>query len=877
MGLRYPPARVGAGPATCASGAPRARTPRYARTVTTNPHRLPRYAIPTRYDLLLEPDLGAATFRGHVAVRLEVAEATDTLVCNAAELTIASAKVKTATGDLTGTVALDEATERCTVTLPTTVGPGQVTLELVFVGTLNDKLRGWYRSTYTDADGNPQVIATTQMQATDCRKAFPCWDEPDFKAVFSLTLVIDEGLTAVANGPEIGRERRPDGKVAVRFADTMSMSTYLVAMVVGRLEATEPVDAAGTPLRVVTVPGKGHLTSLAIEAAAASLAWFQDYYGIPYPSEKVDLLALPDFAAGAMENLGCITFRENLLLIDPTTSTQQEQQVLVDVVAHELAHMWFGDLVTMRWWNGIWLNEAFATFMEVAACASFRPTWDRWTTFSLERSGAFETDGLRATRPVEFEVVSPTDAEGMFDVLTYEKGASLLRMLEQHLGETRFRDGIRHYLRTHEYGNTETSDLWDAIEHVTGEPVRRIMDSWIWQGGHPVVSVDIDGDQIVLRQRRFLYDGGDDDATVWAVPVQVRQIVGGAQRVEKVLLDGDTARVPVLGHDPVVFANAGGHGFYRTEYSAELLERLGGETLHNLTTAERYVLVDDTWASVVAGRRTALDFCRFALGFAGEETLQVWQSLLGALRLCDRLVEPADRPAFQRYVADLVGPALGRLGWDAAADDGDLRRELRGQLIRAHALIAGDAGSVARARSIFTAGGADPAVMAACTAITAATGDEVDYEHFLAGFRNSPTPQDRLRFLYGLAEFPSRELMDRTLAFAVSGEVKTQNAPFLLNRCIAHRDHGPHAWRFVRERWSDLVTRFPDNLIVRMIDPVKLMVRREHQTDVAAFFSEHPIPQSAKTLQQVLERHEINTRLQERDAAALGAGLAARR
>jgi puromycin-sensitive aminopeptidase len=772
---------------------------------------------------------------------------------------------------------LDAATERLHLGLPRALAPGAVTLHIDFRGTLNDLLRGFYRSTFIGDDGVTHVIATTQMEATDCRRAFPCWDEPDFKAVFALTLVIDSDLSAVSNSPEIGREPQANGKVAVRFADTMKMSTYLVAMVVGHLEMTAPVDAAGTPLRIVHVPGKGHLTALAIDAAAASLAWFQDYYGIPYPADKVDLLALPDFAAGAMENLGCITFRENLLLIDPATSTQQEQQVLVDVVAHELAHMWFGDLVTMRWWNGIWLNEAFATFMEVAACDSFRPGWDRWTTFSLERSGAFDTDGLRSTRPVEFEVISPEDADGMFDVLTYEKGASLLRMLEQHLGPERFRDGIRHYLRTHAYDNTDTSDLWDAIESVTQQPVRRIMDSWIWQGGHPSLSVEVRGDEVRLRQRRFLYDGGEDDATMWVMPVQLRQAVGGAQRLEKLLIDTDEVGVPLLGHDAVVVANAGGHGFYRVEYSPELLERLSGEALQTLSTAERYVLVDDTWASVIAGRRTALDFCRFAEGFAAEEELAVWQALLAALRLCDRVVDGDDRSAFQRYVGGLVGPALARLGWEPSSDDGDLRRELRGQLIRAMALLAADQATIDRARATFREGVAGPAVLAACTSITAATGDEADYEHFLAGFLTADTPQERLRFLYGLAEFPSQELMDRTLAFAVSGEVRTQNAPFLLNRCIAQRELGAHAWRFVREHWPELVKLFPDNLIVRMIDPVKLLLRPEQQADVSAFFAEHPIPQSAKTLSQVLERQQVNMALFERDSSALGSGLAARR
>lgn len=847
----------------------------YAPPVSTNPHRLPRTAVPSRYDLLLEPDLAAATFRGHVVIRLELTEATDTLVCNTAELVVASAEARTPTGDVRGTATLDEATERCTITFPAPLPAGPVTLTMVFTGTLNDKLRGWYRSTYTDAAGATRVIATTQMQATDCRRAFPCWDEPDFKAVFAITLVVDDDLLAVSNGPEVRRESRPDGKVAVTFADTMAMSTYLVAMVVGPLEATEPVDAAGTPLRVVHVPGKGHLTGLAVDAARASLAWFQDYYGIPYPSDKVDLLALPDFAAGAMENLGCVTFRENLLLIDPATATLQEQQVLVDVVAHELAHMWFGDLVTMRWWNGIWLNEAFATFMEVAAADDFRPQWNRWTTFSLERSGAFEVDGLRTTRPVEFEVVSPADADGMFDVLTYEKGASLLRMLEQHLGPDRFREGVRHYLRTHAYGNTETSDLWDAIESVTGEPVRRMMDSWIWQGGHPVVTASVDGDQLVLRQHRFLYDGGTDDATTWVVPVPVRQIVGGAQRLEKVVLEDADVRLPLLGHDGVVVVNAGGHGFFRVAYADELLRALTGPELASLTTAERYALVDDTWASVVAGRTTALAFCRFARGFAAEEELAVWQVLLAALRTCDRLVPDADRPAFQRYVRALAGPALARLGWDASPDEGDLRRELRGQLIRAAAILGADADAVARARAVYAAGGGDPGVLAACTAVAAATGDVDDYERFLQGFRTATTPQEGLRFLYGLAEFGDVDLFDRTLAFALSGEVRSQNAPFLLNRCLAHREHGERAWRFVRQHWDEANRLFPNNLIVRMVDPVKLLLRPHQQAEVAAFFAEHPIPQSAKTLSQILERQRINVALAERDGAALGTGIGA--
>ena len=434
------------------------------------------------------------------------------------------------------------------------------------------------------------------MQATDCRRAFPCFDEPDFKAVFEITLVIQPDLLAVSNGPEISSLDPRRRKAVVVFKPTMIMSTYLVAFVVGPLEATEPIDVDGVPLRVVHVPGKGHLTEFALEIGAFSLRWYQNYYGIPYPSDKVDMLALPDFAAGAMENLGCITYRESLLLADPKTATQYELQNVADVVAHEVAHMWFGDLVTMRWWNGIWLNEAFATFMEIACCDAFRPDWQRWTTFSLERSVAFETDSLASTRSVEFPVEAPADCDGMFDVLTYQKGGSLLRMLEQYLGVEEFRQGISLYLKTHAYGNTETGDLWDAIEKANPSvPVRSLMDSWIWQPGYPLISARLNGTELVLNQQRFAYDD-TDDPTIFVVPIHLS--IDGAE--SKLLLDSAQARVTLPSADATVVVNAGGHGFMRVAYDDTLRARLSGDTLRTSTVIDRYNLVDDAWNAVIS-------------------------------------------------------------------------------------------------------------------------------------------------------------------------------------------------------------------------------------------------------------------------------------
>jgi puromycin-sensitive aminopeptidase len=833
-------------------------------TPPLDPYRLPRTAIPSRYDLELAPDLGAATFEGSVAVAVDVREPAAQLVLNATELEIHECRVD----GVDATWRLEPERERLFITPAAPLEPGRCVLTISFSGVLNDKLRGFYRSTYNDGSGE-RVIATTQMQATDCRRAFPCWDEPDLKAVFGITLVIDPDLLTVSNGPEIGREERPDGRIAVRFADTMTMSSYLVAFVVGPLEATDPVDVDGTPLRVVHIPGKGHLAGFGLEVGAFALRWFQQYYGIPYPSDKVDLLALPDFAAGAMENLGCITFRESLLLLDPTTSTLSEQQNVADVVAHELAHMWFGDLVTMRWWNGIWLNEAFATFMELAACAAFRPAWDRWTLFGLERSAAFETDSLASTRPVEYEVRSPAECEGMFDVLTYQKGGALLRMLEQYLGEERFRQGVSHYLRRHAYANTETGDLWDALEETSGEPVRRMMDSWIWQPGYPLVSASLDGEDLVLRQQRFAFDGdalGSDAATTWLVPVLVR--VG--DKVSSVLLDEAAERVPLGDPDAAVVVNAGGHGFYRVAYDTELRRRVSSEVLGSLDTLERYNLVDDAWNDVVAGRLDAADYLAFVEGFGGDRDLAVWQAIVLGLRNLGRLVDDDHYPALQSRVRALLAPVVADLG-DPTAGEDDLRKKLRGLLTSTLAVQGADAATRARCAELYERGEAepgqvDPELVAAATIVVAATGDDAVYDRLVERYRDAPTPQDQLRHLYALAEFDAEPLILRTCELAMSDEVKTQNAPFLLRSCIANRRHGAAAWQFVRRHWDEANQRFPNNTIVRMVDAVRLLTEETVAADVQAFFAEHPIKQAAKTLDQVLERQRVNVALRAREA-----------
>jgi puromycin-sensitive aminopeptidase len=526
----------------------------------------------------------------------------------------------------------------------------------------------------------------------------------------------------------------------------------------------------------------------------------------------------------------------------------------------------------MRWWNGIWLNEAFATFMEVAACEAYRPDWERWTSFGIERTAAFEVDGLDSTRTVEFEVRSPADADGMFDVLTYQKGGALLRMLEQYLGEDRFREGVSHYLRTHAYGNTETNDLWDAIEATSGSPVRRIMDSWIWQPGYPLVCASLVDDEgrpgLHLRQRRFRLnaDTQQDDTARWAIPIQIRN--GATTTI--ILLDGAETITALAEPDAPVVVNAGGSGFYRVSYDDALRRRLDGDVLAELTTSERYNLVDDAWAATVSGQLSASEMLEFLDVFAEEREHAVWQAIVSSLRGLNRLLDdgPA-HDAFQGRVRALVGPALTRLGEPRAGEAG-LIGTLRGMLTGALGVLGDDAGIQARSRELFDAVSADPTsvdpeLAAAATSVVAATGDVDTFDRMREGFSTAATPQEKLRNLYALADFGDEELVLATCEFAMTSAVKTQNAPFLLHRAIANRRHGHVAWAFVCDHWNAANERFPANTIVRMVDSVKLLNTPELVADAAAFFASHPIDQGAKTLDQILERQRVNASLRARE------------
>ena len=856
--------------------------------MTSDPYRLPRHVIPTYYDLRIEPDLHSHSFTGHELVILTVIEPTTEMILNATELDVSTA---TLSGEgqtpRTGTVRMDPELQRCHITFPSVIPPGVWKLGLTFRGTLNDKLRGFYRSTYKDERGIAHTLAATQFEATDARRAFPCWDEPHFKAVFAVTLAIDPALTAISN-TRIVDDRLEGGKRILRFAESMKMSTYLVAFIVGELVSTAPIMARQTPVRLWSVPGKQHLTPFGHDIAVYSLNFLADYYDIPYPGDKLDLIAIPDFASGAMENLGAITFRETALLLDQRTATHAEQGRIADVVAHENAHMWFGDLVTMAWWNGLWLNEAFATFMEMLVVDAWKPEWERWTAFGMARAAALSVDGLLSTRPIEFPVRAPKEAEAMFDVLTYEKGASVLRMLEQHIGPTVFRDGVRHYLTAHAYGNAETTDLWVSLGHASKQDVPALMNEWIFSPGYPLLSLAVESPStLTLTQRRFTY-AGNSSATAseaaaqqWKLPVQLRITTGRGTETKRILLSDRENRIPLPDGWTSVLANEGGHGFYRVRYSPDLLAGLQKDGLSHLAPVERFNLLNDTWAATLAGLVSSADYLALTEHFRSEQDPHVWAVMLGSFSTINHLLDEGDRPLLAALVRDRVSPMFHQLGWTPRPDERDLVKELRGDIIRALGTLGRDETIQAEARDAYTAlqrqsRPVDPNVIPALVSILAFTGDEARYEEFTGRFRQATTPQEERRYLFSLAAFRTPELLERTLAKTLTGEIRTQDAPFMVSSLLQNVYIREKAWEFVKTNWERMDKLFPKSGLRRMCGGITGLSTPELERDVRNFFASRKIDLGGKTLEQNLEQLHIAVQFRERDRAAIRALLAHR-
>jgi puromycin-sensitive aminopeptidase len=844
------------------------------------PYRLPRHVLPQHYAVTWEPDFANASFSGEETVDLEVKEATSELVLHAVELDLAGARVLVPGGrELEAKVSYVPEEEQAVLSFGEALRPGPAQLQVRFSGKLNDLLRGFYRSKYKGPEGKEAWVAVTQFESTDARRAFPCWDEPDLKATFQVTVVADGDLTALSNARELSSEVLADGRKRTRFADTIKMSTYLVAVAIGPFRLTDAKIVEGVPLRVGCAPGRENLVGFAEKAAAHALSFLSGYFSLPYPGDKLDHVAVPDFAAGAMENLGLVTYRETALLV-PEASAQVERQRVASVVAHETSHMWFGDLVTMRWWEGIWLNEAFATFMELLSTDAFEPRWEIWTSFGADRLSALGTDSLRASRAIEYPVGRPEEADDMFDTITYDKGCSVLRMIERYLGDETFRRGLRIYLERHQFANTKTTDLWDALEEASGVPVTTTMGSWVGQAGHPLVSATLSGPATLqLSQQRFLLDGGENAGERWVVPVTLRYGTAGGTRRHQLLLDGPSAAVTLEAEPDWVLVNEGAWGVYRSGYSDELRERLVAN-LDQLDARERLGLAGDTWSLAVAGKLPLGAALALWGRLREDRDPDVWWSVQGGLGLLDLVCLEKERPLVQQLARTLGSGLFASLGWPVAASDGNEEpprtARLRSRLVALLGTLGHDEAVRDEARRRLEAASSGgpalpPDLATAVAQVVAAGGSEAEWDLLYARYKEATTPQDEIRYLMALAGFAEPALLSRSLELAFSGEVRTQDAPFLVMGVLGQREGCTIAWDALEAHWEDVLARWPKNAMPRVLEALPSLAAGGEGAArrAAAWIDAHPVPRGGLKVAQSLERLQVNLAFAKRVAPDL--------
>ncbi|MFP2912437.1 M1 family metallopeptidase, partial [Pyxidicoccus sp. 3LFB2] len=609
--------------------------------------RLPTTIRPRRYVATVTLDLDARTFSGQQTIELELAEPATEIILHAIALQLGEVTFR-AGGEQRRPASLQPMAQSETVVLrfDAPLPAGAASLEVAWTGRFTEGLRGLYQA---------GKVAATQFEAADARRLFPSFDEPLFKAKWALTVRVPPGLTVLGNGPVV-KEETQGGLHAVTFQETEVLSSYLVALVVGPLVGTAEEKIQGVPVRTWSLPEKAHLTRFGQDVALAVLPRLQDYFGLPYAFTKVDQVGIPDFEAGAMENAGLITYREVALLLDPATAPLSVQKRVAEVVTHELAHQWFGNWVTMVWWDDLWLNEAFATWMAFKIVDQWRPEWRMWLDFDAHRASALHLDALKSTHPIHGEVRNAAEASESFDAITYEKGGAVLRMIEGFLGEGPFREGIRQYMRKHARANAVKEDLWNALGQAAQQPVEELATAWVGQSGFPMVSARLDGRTLRLSQRRFYSEPGVQSGEKWPVPMVLRYEDGTGVREQRVLLRDAQASVTLEGSGEVKWltANAGSTGFYRVSYDKPALEKLATH-MKALAPSERISLLADQWALVRSGQASIGDLLELAARFGDEEDDSVLDELVGRLAYIEsRLVDGEDQERFRRWVGRLL-------------------------------------------------------------------------------------------------------------------------------------------------------------------------------------------------------------------------------
>ncbi len=823
-----------------------------AAVAPVDAQRLPDTVRPLHYSLTLAPDLKAATFSGVETIDVTLADPTYKVTLNSAEIEFQSVSAIVDGSQLQATVSLDKDKEQATFTFPEMLSAGKATLAMTYTGILNNDLRGFYLSK-TDR----RNYAVTQFESTDARRAFPSFDEPALKATFDVSLVIDAADTAISNTPIESDTLGPAHRHTLKFFTTPKMSTYLLAFLVGDFQCSSGAQD-GVAIRVCSTPDKVSLTPYGVDIAKYMLHYYNDYFGIPYPLKKLDLIALPDFEAGAMENFGAITYRETDLLLDPKTASIDAKRRVAVVIAHEMAHQWFGDLVTMQWWDNIWLNEGFATWMENKAVAAMHPEWNMTAGVSFDKEETLNLDALPTTRAIRARADTPEEIEQMFDGIAYGKASDVLLAVENYLGEETFRKGVHAYLSAHLYASATAEDFWNAQATASQKPVDKVMASFITQRGEPLLTFGDPADgKVSVTQTRFFLSPGiqPDPAQKWTLPACLKTARG--QDCQLLSPDNLTLAVP---SSSLFFANARGKGYFRSAYSPNAYSAIVAGIESSLTPAERVTFIGDEWARVQANQATVSDYLHLAAVVKSDSNaVAMKQTEAGISAAYLRIAAtPQQRAGLSAWIRATFAPEYTKLGKPSESDSPNTR-ELRAQLFELLGYYGKDPAVIDQARHIAdkyldNPSSVDPTLAHTALFVASRNGDSALFDRLQKAFETSANPDIQITALHLLAQFEDPALVERSLDYAVSGKVRNQDAAIQIRDAIRDRETPGLAWKYLQANWDKVSAQFATGLGTYVVASTSTFCTAADRDSVESFFSTHRVPESDIALKHALEK-----------------------
>jgi aminopeptidase N len=826
-----------------------------------NAQRLPEVARPENYKLNFTPDLDKATFEGDETITIRVLKPTSEITLNSADIDFHDVSITAGGNTQKAKVTAQKENEMVVLSVDKALAAGPAAIHITYSGILNSEMRGLYLG----KDDQGRKYAASQFESTDARRAFPSFDEPDYKATFDITVVADKGLAAISNQKILSDTDGPGNKHTVHFATTVKMSSYLAALVVGNFEYVEG-EQDGIPIRVWATTGKKDMGKFALETAEHVLAYYDKYFGIKYPYGKLDLIGLPDFSAGAMENTGCITYRDVLLLIDEKQGSVDLKKTIASVIAHEMAHQWFGDLVTMKWWDDIWLNEGFATWMSSKPIEAWRPEWNFDLDDVSNTGQTLNVDSLANTRPIHQAAETPAQIQELFDGIAYGKAAAVLRMLESYLGEETFRAGVNAYLKQHQYGNATAEDFWEAQAKTSKKPVDQIMPTWVKQAGVPIVNVKAqcsgDSTSVTLTQKRYFVDRlkfDEPNDQLWQIPLCLKGSASGKNtKCELLTKREETFTLP--GCSTWVLANAGATGYYREGFEPGAVRGISADAETKLTPAERIFVQTDIWASIRVGREPVGDYLAFAQGLQSDRNRAVMEDVLGRLNYIGQyLVSDTDRDEYRAWLRQYLAPAMRDVGYQPKSNDSDEERTLRSRVFNALGYDARDPETLAEARKLADQTLTDPSsvdheLAGGALGLAAINGGEDYYDKLMVALKNAKSPEEYYGYLYTLPQFKDPKLIERTLEFAISPDVRSQDALGVVTNVMGNPDGEKLAWDFIQSHWDAIAKAGGPFASAQVVGATGVFCDAGMRDQVTAFFTAHKVEAAERTYKQSIER-----------------------